>query len=327
MVSVSVILAVYNEEEDIRDCLDSLLLQDYDDFEIIVVDDGSTDRTYEMVKVYLERNRKVMMVSNKSNKGQTYSRNLGVLESQGEIIAFTDADCVLPKNWIQRIVDCFAGEEIVAASGPDITHPNDGVFARSVGLGIERGIGPVLRASNLAILRSSFLEVGGFDEGMRYNDEVDLQKRLYRRKLKILFSSAMMVHHKRATSVQGYFKQCFMAVRELFPIWMKHGVDYMILKPLMLITLLVLFTVLSLVPPLGLSTVSIAFSFLSLFVAWAWRGLPRTKALLLLPVIYFINYAGSLIGFFNGLTDYLVLPFMFSSDLGKWICKPSECRD
>jgi glycosyltransferase involved in cell wall biosynthesis len=176
LVVVSIILAAHNEEEDIGDCLNSLLSQDYDDFEIIVVDDGSTDGTQELVETYLEKNRRMRMISNNSNKGHTYSRNLGAYEARGQIIGFTDADCILPKNWIQEIIDCFSGEEIVAASGPDITHPQDSVFARSVGLGIERGVKPVLRASSLAILRSSFIEMGGFDESIRYNDELDLQE-------------------------------------------------------------------------------------------------------------------------------------------------------
>lgn len=308
MVAVSIILAAYNEEENIGNCLDSLLSQDYDDFEIIVVDDGSTDRTQELVETYLEKSRKMRMISNISNKGHTYSRNLGASYAKGEIIGFTDADCVLPENWIRKIIDCFSGEEIVAASGPDITHPQDSIFARSVGLGIERGSKPVLRASNLAILRSSFIEVGGFDESIRYNDELDLQERLKKRNLKLLFNSTMMVYHKRANSIQGYFRQCFMATHELFPIWMKYGIDRMVLKPLTLIFLLSLSGVLYLVPPLGLSRMSVMFLLLSFFIAWAWRRVPRTKAQLLLPGVYIINYVGSIIGFFSGLKDYLILP-------------------
>ena len=109
MVAVSIILAAYNEEENIGNCLDSLLSQDYDDFEIIVVDDGSTDRTQELVETYLEKSRKMRMISNISNKGHTYSRNLGASYANGEIIGFTDADCVLPENWIRKIIDCFSG--------------------------------------------------------------------------------------------------------------------------------------------------------------------------------------------------------------------------
>jgi hypothetical protein len=55
---------------------------------------------------------------------------------------------------------------------------------------------------------------------------------------------------------------------------------------------------------------SVMSLFLSLFIAWAWRGIPRTKAQLLLPGVYIINYLGSIIGFFSGLTDYLILPFI-----------------
>ncbi len=94
---VSVIICVYNGGKIIGRCIDSLLNQDYDNYEIIVVNDGSTDNTDKILGKYKDR---VIYAKNKINKGLAAARNRGTELAKGEYVAFTDVDCVVDKYWL-----------------------------------------------------------------------------------------------------------------------------------------------------------------------------------------------------------------------------------
>jgi len=117
LVSVSVIVSAHNEEDFIGDCLDSLLSQDCEDFEIVVVEDGSTDRTREVVEAYLERSEKVRMLSSECKTSAGIARNWGVAESRGRIVAFTDADCLVHPQWLRCLQAAFQAPAVGGAAG------------------------------------------------------------------------------------------------------------------------------------------------------------------------------------------------------------------
>lgn len=111
-MKVSVIIPAYNEENYITACLDSLLNQEFPADEIIVVNNNSTDNTVALVKKYPVR------IVNEKKQGITYARNRGFNEAQYEIIARTDADTIVPHDWIKKIKTSFKDKELVALSGP-----------------------------------------------------------------------------------------------------------------------------------------------------------------------------------------------------------------
>ena len=111
---ISVIVPSFNEEENIAQCLVSLSHQtvDKNEYEIIVVDGGSTDKTCEIARKYAD---KVFIQTSKKVGG---ARNDGVMASKGDIIASTDADCILPPDWIERIRKDFSDPAVVQVFGP-----------------------------------------------------------------------------------------------------------------------------------------------------------------------------------------------------------------
>lgn len=97
---ISVIIPVYNGEKTLEKCLNSVLNQDYPDFEIIVVDNRSIDKTYEIIHSY--KNFKIRYF-NEPIKGRGQARNLGIRKIQGDLIAMIDADCVAPIDWLTKL--------------------------------------------------------------------------------------------------------------------------------------------------------------------------------------------------------------------------------
>lgn len=102
---VTVVVTTFNEEAHVGRCIESLLNQDFNGMEILVVDDGSTDKTPEIVKTYLQRNPdKIRLIRLPKNLGLGNARNIGALNANGEIVVFLDADMVFPCDFIRRLV-------------------------------------------------------------------------------------------------------------------------------------------------------------------------------------------------------------------------------
>lgn len=97
---ISVVIPVYNGEKTIKDCLDSVLNQDYENYEIIVVNNNSTDSTS---KILEKINNKKLRVLFETKKGRGAARNMGIKNSSGDLIAMIDSDCIAPKDWLYKI--------------------------------------------------------------------------------------------------------------------------------------------------------------------------------------------------------------------------------
>lgn len=107
---VSIIIPMYNAEDYIDFCIKSLLEQTYKDLEIIMVDDGSIDRTYEICNEYKEKNRNIKIIK-KENGGAADARNIGIANATGDYYTFVDSDDFIDKNYIERIVKIIEKEK------------------------------------------------------------------------------------------------------------------------------------------------------------------------------------------------------------------------
>lgn len=116
---ISVVIPTYNRQKYLKECLDAFDMQTYprDLFEIIVVDDGSTDGTYSFFSEYTKRASFTLIPLHKENRGPSSARNLGIKEGKGDLIAFTDDDCIVNDDWLYVFSKSFNKDNIGGVGG------------------------------------------------------------------------------------------------------------------------------------------------------------------------------------------------------------------
>jgi len=164
-MKVSVVIPAHNEEEALPHTLRAILAQDYPDFEVIVVDNASTDKTAEVAKRFENRGgsaiKPSLKVVSESRKGLLWAREAGRRAAMGEIIANIDADCLPEPDWISRGVSHFTDGRIVAVSGPYDYHDAAPMFRRS-SLATQRYVyKPISKLLQLPFVRGGAVLIGG----------------------------------------------------------------------------------------------------------------------------------------------------------------------
>ena len=185
-VLVSVIIPAYNAAHFLPEVIQSVLDQSYRNWEMLVIDDGSTDRTVEIVKEYCEKDDRVHLIS-KLNEGVSKARNLGVQLAKGELVAFLDSDDLwLSEKLLShvefmgqhpKVAVSFARVELIETNGKS-THKLTNNIADNLQPQDLFYSNPTVTTSNLVIRKSVFEQLNGFDDTMKYNEDVDLLFRL-----------------------------------------------------------------------------------------------------------------------------------------------------
>ena len=208
---VSVVVCAYDAEETIDDCLSSLVRQTYPDYEIILVNDGSRDRTREIAS----RHHGVRIIDT-PNSGLGAARNAGLAKASGEIVAYTDADTRADCDWLTYLVQPFLTSDVVGAGGPNVVPPDDPPMAQSVARApgapthvlLDDRIAEHVPGCNMAFRREALLAVDGFSPiYLRAGDDVDVCWRLQARGWKIGFASSALVWHHHRSSLGAYWRQ------------------------------------------------------------------------------------------------------------------------
>ena len=208
---VSVVVCAYNAERTMEDCLASLEKLRYPDYEVIVVNDGSTDRTLEISERF-----PYCKIISQPNKGLGVARNVGAKAATGEIIAYTDSDCVADPDWLSYLVGTMERRELAACGGPNFPPPEESLVPSVVA--VSPG-GPThvlltdetaehIAGCNMAFRRDALLKLGGFDPIYRAaGDDVDICWRFQDAGYTIGFSPSALVWHYRRNTVKAYFGQ------------------------------------------------------------------------------------------------------------------------
>jgi glycosyltransferase involved in cell wall biosynthesis len=229
MIRYSVIVPAYNAEKTIEKCLNSLTRQSIHEksYEIIVVDDGSSDGTPEIIK-----NFRVKYLY-QPNKGPATARNLGVENAQGEVILFTDSDCVPQMNWIEEMVKPFSDADVAAVKGAYRTEQKS-LTARFSQIEFEERFEMLKRSESIdmvdtysaAYRRSVFLSLGGFDPSfpVANNEDTELSYKMSMAGHKMVFNPDAIVYHlNHPNSISRYARLKFwrgywrMVVYRMFP--------------------------------------------------------------------------------------------------------------
>ena len=208
---ISVVICSYNGSRTIRETLEGVHRLEYPDFELIVVDDGSTDGTSAIAAEC-----GYCRLIKTENAGLSSARNTGLHAATGEIVAYLDDDAIPDPHWLYYIGDAFRQTGHAAIGGPNIAPPHGNIVADCVD---NAPGGPVhvllsdevaehIPGCNLAIRKSCLEEVGGFDAAFRVaGDDIDLCWRLQQKGWTLGFIPGAMVSHHRRHTIGGYWNQ------------------------------------------------------------------------------------------------------------------------
>lgn len=217
MFSVSVIIPVFNDVAGIRTALKSLVQQSLpkDRYEIIVVDNNSTDGTFEAVEVFAKRSDHTVTLTRERKQGAYASRNRGIRAAKGEILAFTDADCVPLPDWVERGMDSLADTGAAFAAGRiDMTYGekrpnvweyfdaarklNQQVYVEKAGFGAT---------ANLFVRRRLFETYGLFRSDLQSGGDYEFGRRLTTSGERLVYSDKAVVSHPARATFAAIFKK------------------------------------------------------------------------------------------------------------------------
>lgn len=215
----SVIVPVFNRPDEVEELLASLTKQTFNDFEVIIVEDGS-EKTCKSVCDGLSGTLDLHYFF-KENSGPGQSRNYGVERAKGEYIIILDSDVVLPEGYLQAVEDELQREPADAFGGPDSAHPDFTDTQKAISYAMTsffttggiRGGKKKLdkfypRSFNMGIRREVYQQLGGFSK-MRFGEDIDLSIRIFKGGYRCRLFPEAWVWHKRRTDFRKFFRQVY----------------------------------------------------------------------------------------------------------------------
>ncbi|MDY6853884.1 MAG: glycosyltransferase family A protein [Thermodesulfobacteriota bacterium] len=225
---VSIIVCTYNAKGDLKECLDSLEKQDYPKKEIVVVNDASTDDTLQFLLQYQQETTvDIVIVTNETNYGVAGSRNVGISQARGEIIAFTDADCVADPSWISQLVKGYDFNEVAAVGGSILSKRITNIWELSDKghdfVASEEGYVSYIQGCNMSF-DNNLLKQYMFNDDLKYGyEETLLCAYLLRDGHKIYYRPQALVFHKHRTSLAAIMKRKYLL--GVSSVWYRKKLD------------------------------------------------------------------------------------------------------
>lgn len=214
----SVIIPVYNRIAEVEDLLRSLAQQTCKDFEVIIVEDGSSEPCDKVVEEY--KDKVDVKYFFKSNEGRSIARNYGMERAQGDYFIFFDSDCIIPPVYFDRLneeldknpVDCFGGPDAADESFSDVQKAINYSMTSFLTTGGIRGGSVQLekftpRTFNMGFSRAVYDAVGGFRE--MFSEDIDMSMRIKNTGFSIALIRPAVVFHKRRVDFKKFFRQVY----------------------------------------------------------------------------------------------------------------------
>ena len=216
MPRFSVIVPVYNRIEEVKDLLTSLSAQECKDFEVIIVEDGSTMPCREEVNSYKDKIDVSYYL--KENEGRSIARNYGLERAKGDYFIFFDSDCVIPSDYFRKLgialnsnpLDCFGGPDAAHESFSDTQKAINYSMTSFLTTGGIRGGKIQLekftpRTFNMGFSRKVYDKVGGFRE--MFSEDIDMSTRIKQAGFSIALIRDVPVYHKRRVDFKKFLRQ------------------------------------------------------------------------------------------------------------------------
>lgn len=181
----SIIIPLYNKETTICKTIESVLKQSHQQFELIIINDGSTDNSLDVIESIVDSRIKII---NKPNGGVSSARNKGIEEANFEYIAFLDADDIWGSRYLEDMYTLIKEYPLAEVYSSNFEFVNQNKKTRPATNGLSRGYldnyfklackSAIIHSSSVIIMKSAFLKVGGFHEKMKHGEDLDLWTRL-----------------------------------------------------------------------------------------------------------------------------------------------------
>ena len=216
-MKISVVIPVYNEEKHITQCIDALIHNTRRPDEILLADGGSSDRTLMLASKFSE-----VTILDNPRKTAAAGRNVGIRHAKGDIIAFTDGDCIVEKNWLEEIEKAFIKYELDGLGGKVTTAPFEnkyekywGTLAWKVIMSFgddayqvkEKKLNDAFVTANCAYSRKLLKRIKGFD--LWFAEDVDLCWRALDQKAKLMYIPSVVIKAHSVTTLKGIKQKSF----------------------------------------------------------------------------------------------------------------------
>lgn len=208
MNGVSIVIPTYNAERTLHECLQAVTTLEWaGEVEVIVVNDGSNDKTPEIASSFSG-----VRVFDTPHQGQRQATNSGIQAAHHDIVVLVDADAVLERKWLEKIIPSFDDQTIAAVGGYGVT-ANSSIIGKIMGYDVESRLDRVpmdtehLPTMNTAYRRSVLLEIGPLNKGPKAGYDVDLSRRLKAAGYRLILRKDVRCRHYWRDDLKGYLQQ------------------------------------------------------------------------------------------------------------------------
>lgn len=226
--AVSVVIPVKNGEFGLSDQLDCLARQvGAPTFEVVVADNGSTDRTVAVARAHAARFFDLRVIDASARKGVNFARNIGVLEARAQKVLICDHDDFVDENWVQGLAARLDDFELVGGKTIAVYREEDGSLRRSVqdepALRESLGYMKYALGGNLGVRREAFLQARGFDESfVGGHDEVEFSWRMQREGARLGSADEAKLEYLQQASLKSSYRQAFHSSRTRLQLWARY---------------------------------------------------------------------------------------------------------
>ena len=213
----SIVIPVYNRPDEVAELLQSLGQQSFKNFEVIIVEDGSTNPCKKEAEQFAEK--LIIQYYFKENSGQGFSRNFGFEKANGDYFIVFDSDCIIPHNYLETVDNYLNNTPLDAYGGPDTADENFTLVQKAINYsmtsifttggirGSKKHAGPYHpRSFNMGISRHVYEKTGGY-KITRMGEDIEFSIRIIENDFKVGLIQNAYVYHKRRTSLLQFYKQ------------------------------------------------------------------------------------------------------------------------